>query len=60
MKWKDSNLSPNFKKFLVNESLSRVQVVGELAQNKSFPGGDRIESAIDYLSGVSLCEINRE
>ena len=54
MKWKDSSLSPNFKKFLVNEPLNRVQVVGELAQNKSFPGGERIESAVDYLAGISV------
>jgi len=54
VKWKDNSLSPNFKKFLVNETLSRVQVVGELAQNKSFPGGERIESAVDYLAGISL------
>lgn len=54
VKWKDANLSRNFKKFLVNEPLSRVQVVGELAQNKSFPGGERIESAKDFLSAVVL------
>ena len=54
VKWKDNSLSPNFKKFLVDKPLSRVQVVGELAQNKSFPGGERIESAIDYLAGISV------
>ena len=54
VKWKDANLSPNFRKFLANEPLSRVQLVGELAQNKSFPGGERIESAVDYLAGITL------
>jgi predicted AAA+ superfamily ATPase len=54
VKWKDAGLSPNFKKFLPEESLSRVQVVGELAQNKSFPTGERIESAKDFLAIVSL------
>jgi len=54
VKWKDASLSRNFKKFLVNETLGRVQVVGELTQNKSFPGGERIESAVDFLARVSL------
>ena len=54
VKWKDANLSRNFKKFLVNEPLSRVQVVGDLAQNKSYPDGERIESAKDFLSNINL------
>ncbi len=54
VKWKDDSLSPNFKKFLVKEPLGRVQVVGDLAQNKSFPGGERIESAKDFLAEFSL------
>jgi predicted AAA+ superfamily ATPase len=54
VKWKDANLSPNFKKFLVDEPVSRLQIVGELAQNKSFPDGERIEAAVDYLAAVSI------
>ena len=54
VKWKDASLSSNFKKFLVNEPQSRVQVVAGLAQNKSFPGGERIESAKDFLTGAIL------
>ncbi len=54
VKWKDASLSPNFKKFLPEESLSRVQVVGELVQNKSFPTGERIDSAKDFLAVVLL------
>ena len=50
VKWKDDSLSPNFKKFLVDEPLRRVQVVGELAQAKSFPGGERIEPAKEFLT----------
>jgi len=51
VKWKDQKLSANFNIFLADEPLARVQVVGDLAQNKSYPGGERIESAIDYLAG---------
>ena len=46
---------------MVGPALSRLlkkdknnRIVGELAQNKSFPTGERIESAKDFLAGVSL------
>ena len=48
VKWKDDSLSPHFRKFLADEPLRRLQLVGDLAQNKSFPGGERIESAKDF------------
>lgn len=54
VKWKDDKLSPNFKKFLPEESLLRIQVVGELAQSKSYPAGERIEPAKDFLEGISF------
>jgi predicted AAA+ superfamily ATPase len=54
VKWKDESLSPNFKRFLVDAPLRRVQVVGELTQSKSFPGGERIEPAVDFLAEISL------
>jgi predicted AAA+ superfamily ATPase len=54
VKWKDKNLSTNFKKFLKDEPISRLQIVGEIEQNKSFPTGERIESAKDFLTEVSL------
>ncbi len=57
VKWADADLSPDFRRFLPSDkSLKRVQVVGELAQNKSFPTGERIESAKDFLAGISFAE----
>ena len=53
VKWKDAGLSRNFKKFLPAEPLSRIQVVGELAQGKSYPDGERIEPAKDFLGQIS-------
>ena len=50
VKWSDDRLSPNFGKLLAREPLSRTQVVGELTESKSFPGGERIEPAIRFLS----------
>ena len=54
VKWQDDKLSPNFKKFLATQSLSRTQIVGELAQSKSFPGGERIEPAKDFLANLAF------
>ena len=54
VKWKDDKLSPNFKKFLATEPLSRIQVVGELTQSKSFPDGERIEPAKNFLAEISF------
>ena len=54
VKWQDDKLSPNFKKFLAEQPLSRTQIVGELAQSKSFPGGERIEPAKDFLANLSF------
>lgn len=54
VKWQDGNLSPHFNRFLTAEPLIRTQVVGELAQNKSFPSGERIESAKDFLAGIAF------
>lgn len=54
VKWQDDKLSPNFQKFLAEQPLSRTQIVGELAQSKSFPGGERIEPAKDFLANLSF------
>ena len=48
-----SVLIPNFRKFLAMEPLSHIRVVGELAQGKSYLGGERIEPAKEFLGGIS-------
>ena len=53
VKWKDASLSQNFKRFLAEQSLKRVQVVGTIEEAKSFPGGERIEPAKDFLAGIT-------
>ena len=53
VKWKDASLSRNFRKILGSERLSRLQVVGELQQSKSYPGGERIEPAREFLENIS-------
>lgn len=56
VKWGDENLSSNFKRFLGKEKIGRLQVVGELAQDKSYPSGERVLSAKNFLSSHSLAE----
>ena len=50
VKWGDAAPSANFKRFLAAETLQRSQVVGELAQSKSFPDGLRVEPARHFLA----------
>lgn len=49
VKWRDAAPSAHLRRFLADESVARVQVVGELAQSKSFPDGLRVEPAMDFL-----------
>ena len=54
VKWRDVQLSRSFKSLLAQEKLQRVQVVGELAQAKSFADGTRVEPAADFLTDFQL------
>ena len=54
VKWKDAAPSANFRRFLAAETIHRLQVVGDLAQSKSFPDGLRVEPAKEFLAGVRL------
>ena len=49
VKWADSRLSKNFSRILADADVRRTQVVGELAENKSFPTGERVEAAAHFL-----------
>lgn len=53
VKWKDDALSANFKKFLPNQDLDRIQILGEIKQHKSFPSGERIISAQHFLKELA-------
>lgn len=54
VKWRDDNLSQNFKKFLPEKTLIRTQVVGEIRHKKTYPSGENIIAAEDYLSVLTL------
>ena len=48
----DAAPSANFRRLLAAEPVRRVQVVGELAESKSFPKGLRVEPARRFLAGL--------
>ena len=52
VKWKDAAPGANFRRFLAAEPVHRLQVVGELAQSKSFPNGLRVEPAQHFLANL--------
>lgn len=54
VKWRDAKLSPHFKKFLPHLKLQRTQVVGELAEAKSYSSGERIEQAQTFLANLNF------
>lgn len=54
VKWKDPAPSPHLRRFFAAEPLQRTQVVGELAQSKSFADGLRVEPAVEFLADLDL------
>ena len=54
VKASDGNLSPGFTRFLPQHPLKRIQVVGQRAQSKSYPSGERIEPASFFLKNLSF------
>lgn len=54
VKWQDDSLTPHFRKLLPSGSHACIQVVGELARNKSFQTGERIVAAKDFLGDFAL------
>ena len=54
VKWRDDSLSPNLKRFLADQVLQRIQVVGELPAVKSYPTGEIMIPATDYLTNLNL------
>jgi len=55
VKWKDGNLSPNFKIFNhIFPQVKMIQVTKELKREKTFPNGAEIRVAHNWLSTLSL------
>ena len=54
VKWADKNLSVNLPRFLSNLTLKRTQIVAELEQAKSFPGGMRVVPARSFLCDLPV------
>jgi len=54
VKWSDARPSSNFRRFLPDLALRRVQVVGQLDYSRSYPDGLRVEPARIFLSRLDL------
>ena len=54
VKWADATASPHLRRFLADERVSRVQVVGESTQARSFADGLRVEPAASFLGALDF------
>ena len=54
VKWRDANPSKNLQRFLKDHEMKRTQVVGELKQPKSYPTGERVVPALQFLRDLSI------
>lgn len=54
VKWRDAEPSKNLGRFLAQAPLRRTQVVGELANARSYPSGERVEPAAAFLVGLDI------
>jgi len=58
--WSDNNLSPNFRKLLPKapeEAVPCIQIVGELERAKSFPTGERVMAAQEFLEDLTALDV---
>jgi len=55
VKWADQGVSPNFSIFEKHfPEIEKIQIVGELKREKTYPDGTAIRSAHNWLAGFSL------
>ena len=54
VKWAEASPSPLLRRFLAEERVRRVQVVGTLTQAHSFPDGLRVEPAPSFLGELDF------
>ena len=57
VKWADTELSANLRRFLKDEPVRRTQLVAEMAEAESYPGGERIVPARQFLRDLPLLDI---
>ena len=56
VKWADAELSANLRRFLKGQPVRRTQVVAEMQQAESYPSGERIVPARQFLRDLPLLE----
>ena len=56
VKWADTELSANLRRFLKDEPVKRTQLVAEMAEAESYPSGERIVPARLFLRDLPLLD----
>ena len=56
VKWADTEPSANLRRFLKDEPVKRTQLVAEMAEAESYPGGERIVPARQFLRDLPLLD----
>ena len=54
VKWADTELSANLRRFLKAEPVRRTQLVAGVAEDESYPSGKRIVPAAQFLRDLTL------
>ena len=54
VKWADTELSANLRRFLKDQPVRRTQLVAEMQQAESYPSGERIVPARQFLRDLPL------
>jgi len=55
VKWADNTLNPNFSIFSKHfPNIKKIQIVGKLKREKTYPDGTEIRSAHNWLANFSL------
>ena len=57
VKWADTELSANLRRFLKDEPVKRTQLVAEMTEAESYPSGERIVPARQFLRDLPLLDI---
>ncbi|MFK8082480.1 MAG: ATP-binding protein [Granulosicoccus sp.] len=65
VKWNDTAFSKSLRSFFKSSDkttalIKRIQVVGKLTTAQSWPSGDRVEPAIDFLANLDINALARD
>ena len=59
VKWGDTDLSANLRRFLKDQQVRRTQLVAEMREAESYPSGERVVPAREFLRDLPLLEADQ-